>query len=126
MAFADRFNTTKMRYNYSYPEEANYVNLGELYESEKKHGTVYRVLAVYINTKGRYGDQGCLAIDGSTIVNLPQHLLEDCKAIREDPEATERINTGEFGFRIETYQRAGEKNKHYTVRWVDIAPDTPF
>ena len=126
MAFADRFNTTKMRYNYSYPEEATYVSLADLYAAEKKHGTVYRVLAVYINTKGRFGDQGCLAIDGSTIVNLPQHLLEDCKTIREDPEATERINSGMFGFRIETYSRAGEKIKHFTVHWMDIEPDTPF
>lgn len=126
MGFANRFNSNRVKYNYTYPEEATYVNLGELYDSEKKHGTVYRVLAVYINTKGRYGDQGCVAIDGSTIVNLPMHLLEACKAIREDVDATEQINSGRFGFRIKTYSRAGEKQKHYSVEWVDIDDALPF
>lgn len=126
MGFANKFNSRRIRYNYTYPEEAVYTSLEELYAQEKTHGTVYRVLAVYINTKGKYGDQGCVAIDGSTIVNLPAHLLEACKTIREDAEATEQINNGCFGFRILTYSRGGEKKKHYTVEWTDIDSDIPF
>ena len=117
MSFAKKFNRSTPRYNVRINHPA-YTSLADLYrENGRDH--VYPICAVYINEKGRFGPQGAVAIDESTIVNLPSHLLDACREIREDPEATEAINNEQAGFSIYTYENKTGR-LCYSVNWVDL------
>lgn len=122
MSIANRYNHAAVsRYNYEFPEPgtAHYVTLKEMY-SEQAPERIFGVYALFINDKGNYGPQPIACSDGRLIFNLPAHLLEDVKKMREDPEVTEAINDGKLGFKIRTYQRKGSRSVLYTVEWVDM------
>lgn len=117
MSFATKYSKATPKYNVRIQNPA-YTTLADLY---KEHGKdeVYPIAGVYINRKGKYGDQGCIAINESLMVNLPAHLLEDCEKMQKDDEATDAINNGLAGFKVYQYtSKAG--NVGYSVDWVDI------
>ena len=100
-----------------------YYSLRQLAESNKP-GTVYKVLALFINDRGRYGDQP-LALTPYYYVNLPTHLLNDVTAMIRDNDIVDQINAGQAGFKIREYtNRNGGKS--YSVEWVDIQDDLPY
>lgn len=103
-------------YTKSAPKGAEYYKLSQL-----QRDVVYPVDALYINTKGRYGDEGVVLSMG-VLVNLPQHLTETVKEMRSDNELTDAINKGSFGFKV--YQYDGTNGSGYSVNWVDIDPNT--
>ena len=113
--FAERYNKGG-NYTKSAPKGAEYYKLSKL-----QRDVVYPVDALYINTKGRYGDEGVVLTMG-VLVNLPQHLTETVKEMRSDNELTDAINKGEFGFKV--YQYDGTNGSGYSVNWVDIDPNT--
>ena len=117
MSFASKYNKTAPRWAVKLVQPA-YTTLADLY-AENGAGYVYPICAVYINTKGHYGPQPCVAISESMLVNLPPHLLEVCTDMRSDPEAVEQINAGLVGFKIYTYDSKARKGC-YSVEWVDI------
>lgn len=113
--FAERYNKGG-NYTKSAPKGAKYYKLTQLQEKR-----VYPVDAIYINTKGRYGDEGVILSMG-VLVNLPQHLTATVKEMRSDSELTDAINKGEFGFKVYKYE--GANGSGYSVNWVDIDPNT--
>lgn len=115
MGFASKFNKS-VKFNYETPEGLAYASLKELYEANGAD-KVYTVHALYINTKGKYGDAP-LAITDDAQVNLPSHLTEVANEIRQDAEAVAQINNGKFGFKI--YPYSGKNGNGYSVEWVDI------
>ncbi len=117
MSFATKYSKATPTFNVRINKPA-YTTLADLYKENGKD-EVYPIAGVYINTKGKYGAQGCIAINESLMVNLPAHMLEDCEEMRKDPEAIEAINSGQAGFRIYQYtSKAG--NTGYSVDWVDL------
>lgn len=117
MSFASKYSKASPVFNVRLNHPV-YTSLADLF-SEYGSGHVFAIAGVYINTKGKYGPQACLAINENTMVNLPTHLLEDCEDMRKDPEAIEAINNGQAGFKVYQYtSKAG--NSGFSVDWVDI------
>ena len=117
MSFASRHNHVAPRYAVRISNPA-YTSLADLYK-ENGGDFVYPICGIYINTKGRFGPQACIAINESILVNLPQHLTEVCEDMRADPEDTEAINNGQAGFKVYQYQSKGGR-LCYSVTWVDL------
>ena len=83
---------------YNFPErEREFAKLQELTE-----GTRYTIQALFINKKGKFGDQGVI-YTSNKIVNLPKHLLELVKELRADSEVTQAINERQLAFEVYSY-----------------------
>lgn len=96
---------------FDFPEkEREFKKLAELQEKTK-----YTILAVFINTKGKFGDQGLFVIDDYQ-VNLPPHLLDLAHDLRQDQEIIDAINNRELAFEI--YQYNGKNGVGYSLNLV--------
>lgn len=80
--------------------------------AELKENTKYTILAVFINTKGKFGDQGLFVTDDFQ-VNLPPHLLDLAHDLRQDEEVIEAINNRQLAFEI--YQYNGKNGVGYSL-----------
>ena len=117
MSFASKYSKASPVFNIRLNKPA-YTSLPDLFaEYGKDH--VFAIAAIYINTKGRYGSQAVIAINESTLVNMPAHLLEACEEMRKDPEAVEAINNGQAGFKVYQYSTKTGKTC-FSADWVDI------
>lgn len=88
-------------------KERDFMKLAEL-----KENTKYTILAVFINTKGKFGNQG-LFVTEQFQVNLPPHLLDLAHDLRQDQEIIEAINNRELAFEI--YQYNGKNGVGYSL-----------
>lgn len=104
-------------------QEPKYYSLRQLYE-ENGPDRIYVFLAMFISNKGQFGDQPILTTS-AYYVNLPKHLVNDCRAMMADPEIVDQVNSGKAGFKIREY-RTKKNLKAYSVEWVDIKEDLPF
>ena len=96
-----------------------YVSLQELYDNvEGDEEYKFPVRAIYINTKSEYGDAPVIATD-SCYVNIPQHLVDTCRAILRDPAAVQAINDGAVAFTIYKYEQKRFNRECYSIRWAD-------
>ena len=94
--------------NFDFPEkEREFKKLTDL-ELNKK----YTILAVFINTKGKLGHQGILITDEHQ-VNMPLHLTDLAKDLRQDQEIIDAINNRELAFEI--YQYNGKNGVGYSL-----------
>ena len=83
--------------------------------AELKEKTKYTILAVFINTKGKFGDQGLFVTDDFQ-VNLPPHLLDLAHDLRQDQEIIDAINNRELAFEI--YEYNGKNGVGYSLNLV--------
>lgn len=98
-----------------------YVGLKALYD-EHGAGHVFPLIGVFVNPHTKYGEQPVAIIPG-TFVNLPKHLLDTVKAIREDPETVNQIKSLRAGFYIREYEDTKNgSGTQYTVSFTDINP----
>lgn len=89
---------------YNFPErKRDFAKLQDLHE-----GTRYTIEALFINTKGKFGDQGVVYTNG-LIVNLPKHLLELVKELRANNDVTQAINERQLAF--ETYSYSTDEGR---------------
>lgn len=100
------------------PTHFEYFSLEELYGNDQNR--IYTLRAIYISTKGLFGDQPVFAID-SGFVNIPQHLLEVAINMKEDEECVQAINAGKVGFEVVQYQSRKYGKLCYEVEMVDIS-----
>ena len=117
MSFASKYSKASPTFNVRLNHPV-YTSLADLF-SEYGSGHVFAISGVYINTKGKYGPQGMIAINDSLMVNLPSHLTETIEEMRKDEEAVEAINNGQAGFKIYLYQTKNGRTG-YSVNWVDL------
>lgn len=97
---------------YDFPEvERQFCKLSELSE-----GLKYTIQALFINTKGKFGDQGVIYTN-HYIINLPKHLLELVKDLRSDDEVTQAINSRQLAFEVYSYN-TDEGRKGYSINIV--------
>lgn len=105
-----------------------YRSLEQLYKKDGA-GTIYEILAVYVGGETEfYKENPMVAIpmdDYNRYVNIPQHQLDEIKAIIDSRAAVSAINNGFAGFSIETYtKKIGNKEKvFYKAVWCDRVPD---
>ena len=97
--------------------DPHYYSLRQLYESNGAD-RIYTFLALFISNKGKFGDQP-IATTSHYYVNLPKHLVDDCRAMIADPETVQQINAGKAGFRIRKYFTKNNQEA-FSVEWVDI------
>lgn len=94
----NKYSNGVAKFEYDNEKEREYIKLGELDSSK-----TYPIEALFINTKGKFGNQGVI-ISGDYIVNLPQHLTEMIEEMRKDDEMVEAINERLFDFEIYEFE----------------------
>lgn len=118
MTFASRFNKSTGKFSLA-TAGFSYRKLADCY-SEYGADKIYPIGAVFINTKSAYGDSPVIAVRDGFYVNLPKHMLNDCREMMNDDSVVADINNGLCGFTIYQYTSYGKTC--YSVRWVDIKP----
>lgn len=114
MSFASKHNRGG-KFTFKAPEGFNYLKLEQL---DKKK--VYPVKALFIGTKGKYGESSVIVTDES-YVNLPKNMNEEIKAIINDEDDVADINAGKVGFVVREYTLEEYPGKtFYNVEFVDI------
>ena len=98
-------------------KEFEYCTLEELYKTNGKD-KVYQVNALYLNDS-LYGKQG-LAVTNDEYVNLPSHLNDAVKQIRDNEQLVVDINNGLVGFKIYEYKNKKYNKFAYSVEWVEL------
>jgi hypothetical protein len=116
-----KHNKAAKIFNTELPPNSPYVSLKELYKNNGKD-KVYPLCGLYINTKGKYGDQAVLYTD-KFYVNTPSHMLERCQDILHDQEDIDDINAGKCGFTVYAYTDQNGTERH-SVSFVEI--EQPF
>ena len=117
MSYATKFNINKgSKFTFKPADDSQYVSLEVLYN--KNPDQIHDVKALYINTKSRFGDAPCVAIDPVIIVNLPKHLLETVKEMINDDECVDAINNNEVKFKIYSYKDKTFNKTCYGVEWL--------
>lgn len=94
----NKYSNGGVKFDYDNEKERDYIKLGELDMSK-----TYPIEALFINTKGKFGDQGVI-ISGDYIVNLPNHLTEMIEEMRQDSEMVDAINQRLFDFEIYEFE----------------------
>lgn len=95
-----------------------YASLADLFNNNGAD-MVYIVRAIYINTKGKFGDAPVIATD-KEFVNLPKNCLSICNTILASPEAIQAINNGECGVKIRPYHSKTYNKDCYGVDFVNV------
>lgn len=108
-----KHQTVVAKFNFE-EKERDFKKLEELYKSNE---TKHTIVAVFINTKGKFGDQGVF-VTNDYQVNLPPHLLELAQDLRQDEEVIEAINNRQLGFEI--YDYVGNNGKGYSINLIPI------
>ena len=106
------------KFNFTQFEDAEYTSLKELYK-ENGGEKVYTLKALYINTKGMYGDSPVALINGYN-VNLPNHLLDTINLFIDSADMVDAINNNEVGFTIYKYTDNKYGKECYSVSWVEL------
>lgn len=115
MSYATKFNKGN-KFTFKPADDAQYVSLEVLYNKNPEQ--IHDVKALYINTKSKFGDAPCVAIDPVIIVNLPKHLLETVKEMIADDECVDAINNNEVKFKIYSYRDSTFNKTCYGVEWL--------
>ena len=95
-----------------------YTNLEILFNTDPN--AKYKVLGVFVNTKGKYGAEPNVIIENNLIVNLPRHLLETVNELLDDDRYIEYIKAGHVGFSIYQYHSNKYDKDAYSVTWLDL------
>lgn len=103
----NKYSNGGVKFDYDNEKEREYIKLGELDSSK-----TYPIEALFINTKGKYGNQGVI-ISGDYIVNCPQHLTDMIEEMRQDAEMVDAINQRLFNFEI--YEFTSKKYNRTSV-----------
>lgn len=115
--FAGKHNPgiTKL-FLFNIPDNFTFTDLKGLAE---KYGMAnpFKVNAIHINSKGRYGEQPVIVTDNE-LVNAPHHLMNCVHEILKDGESVSMINSGHVGFKVYSYENAHGPN--YSLEWVDL------
>lgn len=101
MSFADRHKKGSV-FTWKVPEE-----LGKNAEFKKlkdyPEGTKLKIMAMYINSKGKYKPHPVFITDTNTFVDIPAGNTEEVEKIMQTPEDIADINNGKVGIQIENY-----------------------
>ncbi|QEG07424.1 single stranded DNA-binding protein [Staphylococcus phage SA1-CTA1] len=112
-----RHQNTLARFDFE-EKEREFIKLSELVE---KYGIKkeYIVRALFTNKESKFGEQGVIVTDDYN-VNLPNHLTELIKDMRQDEDVVDIINKGEVVFSIYEYEnKKGQKG--YSINFGQVS-----
>ncbi|WDS60838.1 single stranded DNA-binding protein [Staphylococcus phage Huma] len=112
-----RHQNTLARFEFE-EKEREFIKLSELVE---KYGMKkeYIVRALFANKESKFGEQGVIVTDDYN-VNLPNHLTELIKDMRQDEDVVNIINAGEVQFTIYEYEnKKGQKG--YSINFGQVS-----
>ncbi|AYP28463.1 TPA: hypothetical protein P6Q16_002335 [Staphylococcus aureus] len=112
-----RHQNTLARFEFE-EKEREFIKLSELVE---KYGMKkeYIVRALFTNKESKFGEQGVIVTDDYN-VNLPNHLTELIKDMRQDEDVVNIINAGEVQFTIYEYEnKKGQKG--YSINFGQVS-----
>lgn len=114
--FTAKHGTGGKLFKFEIPEHFEYCDLKELVARNTLEA-VYKINALYINKKGKYGDAPVIATD-TDLVNAPQHLLDTVLDVLNDQASRYLIDQGKVGFKI--YEYKNQYGINHAVEWVDL------
>lgn len=114
MNFADMHND--VHFDFVTPGTHEFATLCDIL-METNPDYTHMVRAIYINTKGKYGDAAVLITDKYK-VNLPIHLTPKIKNILASPQSVQAINDGKVGFDVTSYEN--EFGTQFSIKWVNV------
>lgn len=99
MSFASKFNKSS-KFTFKAPEgvEPTFKKL-----SEYPVDTTFRIVAMYINRKGKYKDHPVFVTPDNVHLDIPAGNTVTVKEILSDKEAIQDINDGKVGIITEKY-----------------------
>lgn len=115
-SIAKELNKSEPRFNYEIPENHTFAKPAELVEANGLD-QVYKVMGMYVNTKGKFGDEPVIILD-SCLLNAPNHALEAVQSIITNDNYTDLVNKGRVGIKFYTY--SNKFGKQYGLQWVDL------
>lgn len=86
--------------------------------SECHAGEKYRVDAIGISKKGKFGDSPFF-VSENTLIWLPKHCTEEIKEILSDPEEVQEIKSGAVGVLVVEYTDSDGLTRP-TIDWFDM------
>lgn len=119
MTFAKKHNTTGYKFSFEIPNNFEYYDLQQLAKKYKTLDKEYRINAVYINRKGKFGHQAVIVTDNE-LVNAPLHMTDTFKEILADSDSIGIIESGGAGFKIYAYENA--YGKQAGLEFADLEP----
>lgn len=114
MSLLSKYNKGS-KFSYQAPKDSEFFKLKDLLERDGE-GAIYPLKAMYINTKGNYGDHPVL-ITEHELVDCPSWLTSTVKDMLNDDELIKYINDGNVEFTIGQFDNS--KGHGYNVRWID-------
>lgn len=115
--FMNKFNKKVVEFTFKPSEDFEYYNLEDVYNNFKDKPI--KVLGLYIN-KSKIYDESPLVVSDFGYINLPVHLVDSVKEIRDNEEVVKMINDGKVGFTIYTYESQKSTKLCYSINWVDL------
>lgn len=114
MGIASKYN--KAKFDFKVPDDFKYNTKEELFmvNGSKK---VYILNALYINHKGKFGDQPVYVTD-KELVNGSSNEMEQANRMLGDDEFIEAVNNHKVGFTI--YQYKNKYGTQYGINWIDL------
>lgn len=119
MTFAKKHNTVGYKFSFEIPNNFEYYDLQQLAKKYKTLDKEYRINAIYINKKGKYGHQAVIVTDNE-LVNAPLHMTDTFKEILADSDSIGMIESGVAGFKIYAYENA--YGKQAGLEFIDLEP----
>lgn len=95
----NKYGNTNPSYNFD-KKDRPFLNLVDLKLADE--GVRYPIQALFINTSGKFGPQGVIVTEDAQ-VNLPKHLTDLVKELRQDQEVTDAINARQLAFEVYSY-----------------------
>lgn len=106
-------------FDYQTPKTHEFKGLKDLYESETDDRTRYSIKSMFINTKGRYGDNPVIVTDRE-LVNVPEHMLDTVKSMIGDENVVKLVNND--GAFFEIYEYKNDWGTNYSIRFIEGLP----
>lgn len=114
MGLMNKFNKGSIDWGTS-TEGLEYKKLSELEKGKK-----YKVLGVFLNSKGNFGAHPVAICEGF-LADIPAHQTENVQTMLQDQEVIDAIKAGKVGFTVETYNAKNFGNKEcFSVTWIDL------
>lgn len=114
MSLLSKYNKSS-KFDFKTPKDSEFFKLKDLLERDGE-GAEYPLKAMYINTKGYYGDHPVLVTEHE-LVDCPNWLTSTVKEMLNDDDLINYINDDNVKFTIGKFENS--KGTGYNVRWVD-------
>ncbi len=116
MSILSKYNKKVNKFDFD-GADLTFTSLKELF---KKDGLCvnYTVRALFINTKGKFGEQPIL-VATEFLVSLPTHMLGTVKDMLEDDDLIKMVNDCKVGFTIRPYTTK-DGNEYFAIDWIEI------